>query len=408
MNDSQIKSKLKEGKTAKYNVDRGLYFRVSKEGTGFWVLRYTFNTKRREFTLGRYGRPPEGLSLANAKLEAALIRSQVVNGIDPISEKKRSPLLKLNTVDDVAEDWLKTCDKSLKHPKIPRRIYRKEISPAIGGLAIDRVNPRDILGLIRTIVESNRPSIANDTLFQCKQIFNHAIKLGLVEYNIALAFNTKDAGGIEKSRTRSLSFDELKTVFRVFKDNSDQFTRENYIACLLLVSLGVRKGELIAAKWDEFDMEKLTWTLEADRTKTEAKIIIPIPQSLVLYFNELKVRACDSKYLFPARRASKRRAYISDDTLNHALAKLFGNSGYKKKENFPNLLVEAGIEHFVIHDLRRTCRSLLAEIGTAPHIAERCLNHKLKGVEGVYDRYDYFNERLEAMNKLSKKLSPLF
>jgi integrase len=58
-----------------------------------------------------------------------------------------------------------------------------------------------------------------------------------------------------------------------------------------------------------------------------------------------------------------------------------------KKEPFPNILGEVGLEYFVIHDLRRTCRSLLAELQVPAHIAERCLNHKQKGVEGVYDRY---------------------
>ncbi len=401
MNDAQLKSKLKEGKVGKFAVDRGLYFRVTKEGTAFWIVRYTVNAKRREITIGRYGRPPEGLSLANAKLEAALVRSKVNDGLDPIAEKKRSALLKLNTVDEVAEDWLKTCDKRLENPQIPRRVYRKDISPAIGELGVDKVNPRDILGLIRTIAESGRPTIANDALIHCKQIFNHAIKLGLVEYNVALAFNTKDAGGIEKSRTRALSFDELKVIFKVFKENADQFTRENYIACLLLVCFGVRKTELIAAQWAEFDFENLVWTLPASRTKTKVEIKIPIAKVLLPFFNELKVRSCGSEYLFPSRRASKRRGYISDDTLNHALAKLFGNQGYKKKTNSPDILGNLGIKHFVIHDLRRTCRSLLAELSVPSHIAERCLNHKLKGVEGIYDRYDYFDERKNALGLLS-------
>ncbi len=57
--------------------------------------------------------------------------------------------------------------------------------------------------------------------------------------------------------------------------------------------------------------------------------------------------------------------------------------------------------HFTVHDLRRTCRTLLAKQGTPGHIAERCLNHKLKGVEGIYDQYDYLPERKEALNKLS-------
>ena len=127
---------------------------------------------------------------------------------------------------------------------------------------------------------------------------------------------------------------------------------------------------------------------------------IPIPSALLPYLQELKARSFDSEYLFPNRRASKRRDYISDDTLNHALNKMFGKKVDSLKKPYPNILGDAGLVYFVIHDLRRTCRSLLAELKVPPHIAERCLNHKLKGVEGIYDRYDYFDELTEALNKL--------
>ena len=72
-----------------------------------------------------------------------------------------------------------------------------------------------------------------------------------------------------------------------------------------------------------------------------------------------------------------------------------------------SLLKKIRCPHFSAHDLRRTCRSLLAEQGTPGHVAERYLNHKLKGVEGIYDRYDYFNERAEALKILSTKLNPI-
>ncbi|TOP62767.1 Arm DNA-binding domain-containing protein, partial [Vibrio parahaemolyticus] len=68
MNDAQLKAKLREGKVGKYKVDTGLYFRITEQGSAFWVLRYTINGKRRELTLGRYGRVPEGLPLSEAKL----------------------------------------------------------------------------------------------------------------------------------------------------------------------------------------------------------------------------------------------------------------------------------------------------------------------------------------------------
>jgi integrase len=405
MNDAQINAKLRTGIAGKYSVGDGLYFRVSKEGTGFFIVRYTINNKRREISLGKYNKLADGLSLSNAKIEASKVRAQVRDKIDPIAEKKRSKEIEYKTVNDVALDWLKTCEKRLKNPQIPARVYRKDISPMIGELRITDVNARDILVIIRKINDSGRPTVANDALIYCKQLFNHAIKLDLTQINPAFAFGESDAGGVEKSRDRTLSLDELKIVFKVMRENSQQFTRDNFLAFILLLCFGVRKGELIAATWSEFDFEKRIWELSGERTKTGAALIIPIPELIFPVLRELKIRACGSEYLFPSRRISKRRSYISDDTLNHALAKLFGNEGYIKEEKIPNILGDAGVPHFVIHDLRRTFRSLLAQQGVPPHIAEKCLNHKLKGVEGVYDRYDYLEERRKALTELAQQLT---
>jgi hypothetical protein len=38
-------------------------------------------------------------------------------------------------------------------------------------------------------------------------------------------------------------------------------------------------------------------------------------------------------------------------------------------------------------------RTHLAVLKVTPHVAEKCLNRKIKGVEDVHDRHDYFDER---------------
>jgi len=40
-------------------------------------------------------------------------------------------------------------------------------------------------------------------------------------------------------------------------------------------------------------------------------------------------------------------------------------------------------------------------------VAERCLNHRIKGVEGIYNRHNYFNERKSALNKLADFLAEI-
>ena len=73
--------------------------------------------------------------------------------------------------------------------------------------------------------------------------------------------------------------------------------------------------------------------------------------------------------------------HISPDTLNVALKRL------PLKE----------VEHFTVHDMRRTARTRMAALGINRFVAERALNHKIRDVEGIYDQHDYFSERRLAL-----------
>jgi integrase len=58
----------------------------------------------------------------------------------------------------------------------------------------------------------------------------------------------------------------------------------------------------------------------------------------------------------------------------------------------------SGVTDFVVHDLRRTAGTNLIRLGVQPHVRERVLNHVIPGVEGVYDRHSWFNEKRDALN----------
>ena len=58
-------------------------------------------------------------------------------------------------------------------------------------------------------------------------------------------------------------------------------------------------------------------------------------------------------------------------------------------------------KNWTVHDLRRTARSLMSRAGVRPDIAERVLGHAIKGVEGVYDRHSYREEKAHALKALA-------
>ena len=394
----KVQSLIKEGSPGRFSDGGGLYLKVPKKGAPYWMFRYTFAGKRRELTLGSY----EQISLAEAREQAVETKKAIRTGIDPIEARKREEQATLRTVSDLFGDWCQDLEQRLKHPHIPKRIFTKEVAPSIGQFTLDNVTPLDIRTIIRTVASSGRPATANDTLMYLKQLFNHAIKLGLLTSNPAAAFSVTDAGGIEKSRDRALSLEEISQIFKIFRENSDAFTRDNYLACALLLVLGVRKTELTEAQWSEFDLEDHQWKLPGDRSKSGVEIVIPLPLQAVDWLNELKIRAAGSGYVFPNRRSSK-QPHMGKDTLNRAISKLFGREPGRKVQPERKM---GEIVEFTVHDLRRTFRSLLAAAGVPGHVAERCLNHKLKGVEGIYDRYDYFDERKGALAKVADQVAP--
>lgn len=58
-----------------------------------------------------------------------------------------------------------------------------------------------------------------------------------------------------------------------------------------------------------------------------------------------------------------------------------------------------GVTGWRLHDLRRTARSLMSQAGVPTDHAERCLGHVMPGVRGVYDRYEYLDEKREAFDR---------
>ncbi len=193
---------------------------------------------------------------------------------------------------------------------------------------------------------------------------------------------------------RWLTREEITRLFQAMRDKTGTFTIENVHAVRLLLLLAVRKEELIAAQWEAFDLDRAVWHLSEDRAKTSVSIDIPLPAVAVETLRELHRLARGSSYVFPARKMQSRMVpHIDMNTLNAALAK--------------HIKPLMAVPHFVIHDFRRTARTHLAALGVDPHVAERCLNHKLKGVEGIYNRHDYFDERKKALNEWAQLLIAL-
>jgi integrase len=376
----------RSGKPVLLSDGDGLYLRKQTRDGASWTLRYHFAGRQHWLTLGNYPDMP----LSQARIEARQARVLLDRQQNPLAVRRAvlAEERQKESFKSLCEDWYRAevQARGLKHPAVPRRYLDKYLLPKLGRLPASDITPADVARVLDEI-KGRAPTAANDLLRFTRRIFAFGVRRRFLLSNPAADFSPRlDAGGTERPRSRVLNSDELAQLFEKIRE-TPSFGEDNLLAVNLLLALCVRKGELLGARWEEFDLEALSpsgavWRLPAARTKTGEGLEIPLVPEVVDWFLRLRELAAGSEYVFPKRRRDPRERvpHVGVDTLNAALQR-----------------VKHGLPHFTLHDLRRTARTHLAALGIRREVAERCLGHKLRGVEGTYDRHDYFKDRRVAL-----------
>jgi integrase len=142
-----------------------------------------------------------------------------------------------------------------------------------------------------------------------------------------------------------------------------------------------RRQEVAEARWDE--LQDSMWTIPAARYKTKRPNVVPLPEAasvIVAGLPQLGDLLFTTSGTTPFSGFSKAKAHLDE---------------------------ASGVSNWRLHDIRRTARTLMVRIGIRPDIAERVLGHVIPGVAGVYDRYDYLEEKRQALEGLAGELDAI-
>ena len=404
---SDVAEIVRKGQPSFIRIFPNLYIDIKHPQIANWLFRYQISGERHQVIIGVYSETnSELMSYASAIQLTLNYQAMVANGDNPKLESTRKKYNHIQTVDDLATMYLARKADKIKTVHILERIYNKDIKPAIGQLTLDKVHPLDIYHLVQKVVQSGRPTVANQALYLCKNIFILGIKSQLVDNNPAANYTaTEDGGGTQQPRDVVLEIEDIEILFEIFRKFPSKVPETTYIGFVLLLIMGVRKMELFSAKWQDVDFKRQYFHLYSNNTKTSKSLAVPLPDAVMPLFDQLKELSKGSEYIFPARKQSS-RGYISDDTVNHTLADLFGKVVNNRKVS-ENVLEKAGVPSFTIHDLRRTFRTLLAELGISEEVAEKCLNHANTTIIQTYNRYGYKKERRHAHEKIAELILPM-
>lgn len=371
----------------------GLTFTLSRTATATWILRYRHGGRQKELTIGNY---PD-IALAEARQLAREKRAEIDRGGDPAAEKRKATAAAFQdwNVRELIQDYREKVLTALGNST--QRSYSRaliRIETQLGSLPVSKITPQDIVALL----ESQKIAWSESRMLLCtaKMLFKHAAGRKLLAINPCIGIELASLVGKRPPirRRLMLSEDELKQLLHA------NMRKENLLAIKLLLVNAVRSEELFNARWEHFDLDNNVWSIPS--SKTGPGIQIPLTKQVREWLLELRALSGDSAFILPARSESRRTRFVDDDgpiskdTIRSAI-----DYWLETAEPKPN------IRRFTPHDLRSTAKSHMRALGIPRDITEMCLNHKLQGIEGIYDVHTYFQERKDALTRWNDYLSSL-
>jgi integrase len=334
------------GNKVHYDSDvKGFGCRVTKGGARSFILNYRTRTGReRRYTIGQY---PDWKVQA-ARTEAGELKKGIDRGDDPLAEVKADR--EAPTVSDLC-DRFESEYLPKKRPSTQRdykAAMKNDIRPAMKHLKVAEVTFSDVDDLHRKITKRGATYHANRVLALLSKMFNLSIRWGWRTDNPAKGIERNQ----EQKRNRYLSADELVRLTVALAEHHDQ-QAANIIRLLLLT--GARRGEVQAARWEQFDLKAGIRVKPGSTTKQKTEHRVPLSAPARQLLRELWENASlDAEYVFPGRSDGHR---------------------IEIKADWAALCKAAGITGARIHDLRHTYASLLASAGLSLPIIGALLGH---------------------------------
>jgi integrase len=387
LSDPKLKGWVNARRAIAKSDGDGLTFTVSSSGYAAWILRYGFNGKRRELTLGRY---PE-LSLIDARKRAREQRALIDQGKDVAAEKRRvrhATILSW-TVAQVASDYEKTVlsQMAASTQKLHGGYIRNWLIPTLGSFLARDIQRQDVIRMLKAV--SKRGHGAVKALHAAtRSVFRHALEQGILEENPAIGFRRKSIAAIPAPRKGvALEDQRLGQFLAALGEDVGAWGMRFHLIT------GVRPIELIHASWGEFDLDKATWTVPAERTKTRSQYEIIMPTTAMALLHKIKTASGKSPFLFPAAYGDEDRP-IPYQTYRGRVRRALEQLG----PDFPRIKP---------HDLRRTMRSGLTRLNIRYEVAERAINHKLPAMAEIYDRNEFREDRRLALMRWADHMDQL-
>ena len=385
----------------------GFGCRVFESGAKSFILQYRdAHGSKRRITLGKYG----PVTPDQAKKRVLKMLGAVSGGADPLAAKRAKR--NVTTVEEAGAFYIEYMKAGWdEDPPRPRkkswrddeRRLKAKVYPAFKSLPLTSLKRADVKALHKKIGK-HAPYEANRVMALLGKLWSVAEEEEMTDGA------PNPAHGIEKfhekSRDRWITHEEMPFFLTALQQESEVFVQPFF---LLMLLLGTRKQELLAAKWSHVDFMRRE--IRIPQNKADRPHVLPLSDEAVALFNQLP-RKHGSPFIFPS--AVKRTVMPMKDmrsqwnrmcdttarelwtmknpdraaALRKAAAK--GDRALADERYAKLVMTEMATDEplfdVTVHDLRRTCGSWLATAGVSLITIGKILNHAEKSVTDVYAR----------------------
>jgi integrase len=333
-----------------------------------WVVQYKRAGASRRLLLGA----AEVLSAEMARQAAKKILAKVALGEDPQAdrlERRDKDRLRLRSVID---EYL-AAKQDMVRPRTMVEVKRYLTDTSYFGplhrIAVDVVGRKDVATRLVAITRERGSVTACRARTTLSAFYVWAMRSGIVESNPVIGTpQPKD----NENRDRVLSDDELARVYGACGD--DDFGR----IVRLLILTGCRRSEIGGLRWSEIDQAHGTLTIPAERSKNGRRHQLPLTPLMQAALKDVP-HMVSRDHLFGVHGATGFSRWV-----------------HCKRD----LDQRSGVSEWVLHDIRRSVATRMADLGVQPHIIEQVLNHQSghrSGVAGIYNRSSYEREVRAAL-----------
>jgi integrase len=361
-----------QGRIVIYDTDtRGLLLTINAGGSKTWSaqtyakveaksgkLAGQVITQPSTHKLGRYPR----LSLKEARAKAQMFDPHTAAG---------------GTFAEVAGEFIDNYVKPKKlrtQPEIVRCLH-KYVYPQWQDRRFTAIERTDVNTLIQQIGRDHRRQ-ANIVLGILSKLMNWyaANSRSTNSYTSPIIRGMKLPGDGKRSRT--LTEDEIRALWKVAPEMG------GYGAlCQVLLLTAQRRDKVLRMKPEH--VVNGTWTIESEPREKGNGGVLRLP-AMVREIIEAQPRIRGNPYLFAAA----------------------GWKDHRKPELDRRMKAElGGLEPWVVHDLRRTARTLMSKADVPSDHAERVMGHALPGLVGTYNTHDFVDQKAAALEALAAEVA---